>query len=235
MLSQAQPAFVLHSRAYRESSALVDLLTPQGRLRAVLRSARGKAGSQARAFVPLEVELRGRGELKTIGRLETVGIANFLQGYELFSGLYLNELLIRLLPAEDPHPELFEHYRMTILALAAKRPLEPLLRAFEWRLLDELGYGFALDQDLHGQAIEASRLYRLQADAGFEPVTQLQPGVFQGGDLLAMAVADWSAPGALAAAKRLMRQALAPHLGGKPLVSRELFVNLQSTNRIEQL
>lgn len=235
MLSQAQPAFVLHSRAYRESSALVDLLTPQGRLRAVLRSARGKAGSQARAFVPLEVELRGRGELKTIGRLESAGIASFLQGYALFSGLYLNELLIRLLPAEDPHPELFEHYRMTILALAAKRPLEPLLRAFEWRLLDELGYGFALDQDLHGQAIEASRLYRLHADAGFEPVAQLQPGVFQGGDLLAMALADWSAPGALAAAKRLMRQALAPHLGGKPLVSRELFVNLQSTNRIEQL
>jgi DNA repair protein RecO (recombination protein O) len=234
MLSQALPAFVLHSRAYRESSALVDLLTPQGRWRVVMRSARGKAGSLVRAFVPLEVELRGRGELKTIGRLETAGIAHFLQGYELFSGLYLNELLIRLLPAEDPHPELFEHYQLTISALAAKRPLEPLLRAFEWRLLDELGYGFALDHDAHGQPVDAATLYRLQADAGFEPVLQLQPGVFQGRDLLAMATADWEAPGALAAAKRLMRQALAPHLGGKPLVSRELFVNLQSNHRIEQ-
>jgi DNA repair protein RecO (recombination protein O) len=235
MLSQAQPAFVLHSRAYRESSALVDFLTPQGRLRAVMRSARGKSGSLARAFVPLEIELRGRGELKTVARLESAGIPNMLLGYELFSGLYLNELLIRLLPAEDPHPELFEHYQLTILALAAKRPLEPLLRAFEWRLLDELGYGFALDHDLHGQPLEVAGLYRLQLDAGFEPVAQLQPGVFVGRDLLAMATADWSAPGALAAAKRLMRQALAPHLGGKPLVSRELFINLQSTNRIEQL
>src|SRR5690606_7112774 len=59
----AQSAFVLHSRPYRESSALVDFLTPQGRFRAVLRGARGKAGTLARPFVPLEVEFRGRGDL----------------------------------------------------------------------------------------------------------------------------------------------------------------------------
>lgn len=233
MFNSALPAFVLHSRAYRESSALVDFLTPQGRIRAVMRSARGKSGTLARAFVPLEIELRGRGELKSVARLESAGIPNLLLGYELFSGLYLNELLIRLLPAEDPHPELFEHYQLTILALAAKRPLEPLLRAFEWRLLEQLGYGFALDYDLHSQPIAAAGLYRLQPDAGFEPVAQLQPGVFVGRDLLAMASADWAAPGALAAAKRLMRQALAAHLGTKPLVSRELFANLPTPARIE--
>jgi DNA repair protein RecO (recombination protein O) len=233
MLNSALPAFVLHSRAYRESSALVDFLTPQGRIRAVMRSARGKSGSLARAFVPLEIELRGRGELKSVARLESAGIPNLLLGYELFSGLYLNELLIRLLPAEDPHPELFEHYQLTILALAAKRPLEPLLRAFEWRLLEQLGYGFALDYDLYSQPIAAAGLYRLQPDAGFEPVTQLQPGVFVVRDLLAMASADWTAPGALAAAKRLMRQALAAHLGTKPLVSRELFANLPMPTRID--
>jgi DNA repair protein RecO (recombination protein O) len=235
MFTAALPAFVLHSRAYRESSALVDFLTPQGRLRAVMRSARGKSGSLARAFVPLELELRGRGELKSVARLESAGLPNMLLGNELFSGLYLNELLIRLLPAEDPHPELFEHYQLTVLALAAKRPLEPLLRAFEWRLLEQLGYGFALDHDLQGQPLEVGGFYRLLPDQGFAAELQLQPGVFVGRDLLAMAGADWTAPGALAAAKRLMRQALAPHLGGKPLVSRELFINLQSTNRIEQL
>ena len=139
MLNSALPAFVLHSRAYRESSALVDFLTPQGRIRAVMRSARGKSGSLARAFVPLEIELRGRGELKSIARLEAAGVPNLLLGYELFSGLYLNELLIRLLPAEDPHPAVFDHYAATLLALAEGRPLEPLLRALEWRLLDDLG------------------------------------------------------------------------------------------------
>ncbi|EJL08964.1 MULTISPECIES: DNA repair protein RecO [Pseudomonas] len=218
-----QPAYVLHSRAYRESSALVDFLTPQGRLRAVLRGARGKAGTLARPFVPLEVEFRGRGELKNVGRMESAGTSTWLNGEALFSGLYLNELLIRLLPAEDPHPAIFEHYAATLLALAEGRALEPLLRAFEWRLLDDLGYGFALDMDIHGAPIEAQGMYRLQVDAGLEQVQLLQPGLFNGTELLAMAQADWSAPGALAAAKRLMRQALAVHLGGRPLVSRELF------------
>lgn len=227
MLALSQPAYVLHSRAYRESSALVDFLTPQGRLRAVLRGARGKAGTLARPFVPLDVEFRGRGELKTVGRLEAAGIPNLLSGDALFSGIYLNELLIRLLPAEDPHPAIFEHYAMSVLALAQGRALEPLLRAFEWRLLDELGYGFALDLDLNGQPVVAGGLYRLQTDSGLVPVGQLQPGVFQGAELLAMAEADWTVPGALAAAKRLMRQAMAPHLGGRPLVSRELFMTFK--------
>ncbi len=231
MLALSQPAYVLHSRAYRESSALVDLLTPQGRLRAVLRGARGKAGTLARPFIPIEVELRGRGELKNIGRLEAAGIPNLLMGEALYSGLYLNELLIRLLPAQDPYPAIFEHYALTVLALTQGRALEPLLRAFEWRLLDELGYGFALDHDCHGQPVSAGSLYRLQVDSGLEPVEQFQPGVFQGGDLLAMAKADWVAPGALSAAKRLMRQALAPHLGGRPLVSRELFMTLKEPSR----
>ncbi|MNJ21362.1 DNA repair protein RecO [compost metagenome] len=214
---------MLHSRAYRETSALVDFLTPQGRLRAVMRRARGKAGSQVRPFVPLEVEFRGRGELKNVGRLDSVGVAAWLHGDALFSGLYLNELLIRLLPAEDPHPVVFEHYAATLQALAAGRPLEPLLRAFEWRLLDELGYAFALDHDVNGEPLAVDGLYRLQVDAGLERVYLLQPGLFNGAELLAMADADWEIPGALSAAKRLMRQALAVHLGGRPLVSRELF------------
>lgn len=231
MLATTATAFVLHSRPYRETSALVDLFTSQGRLRAVLRSARGKSGTLARPFLPLDVELRGRGELKTLGRLESAGIPNLLAGEALFSGLYLNELLIRLLPAEDPHPALFEHYAATLPALAAGRAVEPLLRAFEWRLLDELGYGFALDLDLHGQPVAADGLYRLVPDAGLERVELLQPGLFHGTELLALAEADWTATGALAAAKRLMRQALAPHLGGRPLVSRELFMTLKESPR----
>lgn len=224
MLPGALPAFVLHSRPYKETSALVDFLTPEGRWRAVLRGARGKAGSLARPFLPLDIELRGRGELKSLARLEATGIPHLLQGEALFSGLYLNELLIRLLPAEVAHPLLFEHYAATLLRLAEAGPLEPLLRAFEWRLLDELGYAFALDVDLSGLPVDSAALYRLQPDSGLERVSQVQPGLFHGADLLAMSEADWQTPGVLTAAKRLMRQALAPHLGSRPLVSRELFL-----------
>ncbi|AAN67057.1 MULTISPECIES: DNA repair protein RecO [Pseudomonas] len=218
-----QPAYVLHSRAYKETSALVDFFTPQGRMRAVLRRARSKGGSLVRPFVSLEVELRGRGELKNVSRMDSTGIAAWLHGDALFSGLYLNELLMRLLPAEAPFPTIFEHYTLTLQALAEGRPLEPLLRSFEWRLLDELGYAFSLNQDVNDQPIAADGLYRLRVDAGLERVELLQPGLFRGIELLALAEADWDAPGALLAAKRLMRQALAVHLGAKPLVSRELF------------
>lgn len=217
-------AFVLHTRPYRETSALVDLFTAGGRLRAVLRGARGKTGSLARPFAPLEVELRGRGELKSLARLEAAGMAYWLDGDALFSGLYLNELLVRLLLPEDAQPVLFEHYAATLAALAERRPIEPLLRAFEWRLLSDLGYGFPLDIDVDGQAVVADRIYRLQPEAGLEAVARFEPGLFNGDALLAMAEADWRRPGALAAAKRLMRQALAPHLGPRPLVSRELFM-----------
>lgn len=227
----ALPAFVLHGRPYKETSALVDLFTPQGRLRAVLRGARGKSGSLARPFLPLEIELRGKGELKNLARLEPNGIPNLLHGEVLFSGLYLNELLIRLLPAQDPHPALFEHYAATLQALATGHPLQPLLRTFEWRLLDELGYGFALAQDIHGQPLAPDIHYRLLPDAGLEAVDHLQPGLFLGRDLLALAEADWQQPASLGTAKRLMRQALAPHLGGRPLVSRELFMNLKEPPR----
>ena len=227
----AQTAFVLHSRPYRESSALVDFFTPEGRLRAVLRGARGKVGTLARPFVPLEVEFRGRGDLKNVGRLESAGLAYWLDGNALFSGMYLNELLIRLLPAEDAHPAMFDHYAATLTALAAKRPLEPILRSFEWRLLTELGYGFSLETDIAGQPVVSAGLYRLLPETGLEQVGQFQPGLFNGAELLAMAEADWNVPGALAAAKRLMRQALAPHLGGRPLVSRELFMNIKEVPR----
>nr|WP_284060311.1 DNA repair protein RecO [Pseudomonas sp. NW5] len=227
----ACPAFVLHSRPYKEASALVDFFCPDGRRRAVLRAARGKRGGLARAFQRLELELRGQGELRTVARLEPLGIPYLLSGTALFSALYLNELLMRLLPADDPHPALFAHYAATLEALAGGRALEPLLRSFEWRLLDELGYGFALDQDCEAQPIDRQALYQWLPDMGFQRVAQWQPGLFHGHELLALAQAAWELPGTLAAAKRLMRQALAPHLGGRPLVSRALFIHRKESSR----
>ena len=221
---QSSLAFILHSRPYKETSALMDVFTPEGRLRAVLRGARGKLGSVARPFSMLEIELRGRTELKTISRIEPAGEFNFLQGHGLFCAMYLNELLVRLLPLNDPQPLLFEHYQLTVQGLAHSMPVEPLLRSFEWRLLEKLGYGFSFELDSAGQALEAQMLYRLIPESGFEVVFQWQPGVFLGADILALAAVDWQQEGVLHTAKRLMRQALAAQLGGRPLMSRELFL-----------
>lgn len=217
-------AFILHSRPYKETSALLDVFTPAWRLSAVLRGARGKLGSVARSFSPLDIELRGRSELKTISRIEPAGEFNLLQGQRLFCAMYLNELLVRLLPLNDPQPILFEHYILTIQGLAQNLPIEPLLRTFEWRLLEQLGYGFSFELDISGQALQEQMLYRLVPKSGFDSVSQVQPGVFLGADILALTAADWQQENVLHTAKRLMRQALAAHLGGRPLMSRELFL-----------
>ncbi|TVP89962.1 MAG: DNA repair protein RecO [Pseudomonadaceae bacterium] len=219
------PAYVLHSRPYRDTSALVDLLTLQeGRQRVVWRGARGgrKGSLSPQPFQPLLLSLAGRGELKTLQQAERAGMLPALQGNALFSGMYLNELLTRLLLTDEPQPLIFASYQQTIQGLAEKQPLEPLLRRFEWLLLNELGYGFSLQRDASGQLLKAELYYQWQAEHGLLPVASGQPGI-PGAALLAMAADDWQATETLRWGKRLMRQALAVHLGDKPLLSRKLF------------
>ena len=118
-----QPAYVLHSRPYRDSSALLEVLTPEhGRISLVARgvrnrSRRGSGAAQLQPFVPLLLSFTGRGELKTLTAKETVGAAISLRGERMFSGLYINELLVRLLHRHDPHPQLFALYGQTLEAL----------------------------------------------------------------------------------------------------------------------
>lgn len=218
-------AYILHHRPYKETSALLDLLTPQGRIRAVLRGARSKKGTLARPFTRLELELNGRTELKTISQLEAGNAFHVLQGNALFCAMYLNELLMRMLPLWDAQPVIFEHYDLTLHALAAEHPVEPLLRTFEWRVLEQLGYGFALNTDIDANPLLAEHWYVLQPDAGLVRTDVVRSGAFLGADLIALEQGHWQSPEVLRTAKRLMRQALAPHLGEKPLLSRELFLN----------
>ncbi len=200
MPTALSPAYVLHSRPYRDSSALVDLLTlHHGLQRVVWRGARGQRRKLSpQPFVPLLVGLLGRSELKTLTQAEVAGQFTLLQGEKLFSGMYLNELLVRLLSSADPQPLLFAAYQQVLEQLANDAPVEPTLRRFEWQLLEVLGYGFSLSEDLSGAGLP-------------------------GHALLAMAADDWTATITLRAAKQLMRQALAVHLGDRPLVSRQLF------------
>lgn len=215
-------AFVLHSRPYKESAALVDIFTPQGRMRGVVRQIRTKSGSLVQPFIQLELQSTGRGELKAMSNLEAIGPPIILEGRTLFSALYLNELLMRLLPTEDAHPNLFILYTRTIFVLAKHSNIEPLLRNFEWQLLQELGYGFALHTDVHGNNITPTQYYQLVADIGLTPTQNNAKDAFQGAALLDMAKGIWTEQ-SQNAAKRLMRVALAAHLGTQPLMSRTLF------------
>lgn len=227
MQAPLSPAYVLHSRPYRDSSALVDLLSlHHGVQRVVWRGARGhRKGLTPQAFMPLLVGLVGRGDLKTLAQAETAGPYRLLQGQALFSGMYLNELLIRLMPPGDPQALIFAAYQHALEQLAGPALVEPVLRQFEWQLLEVMGYGFSLTEDARGDPVLPDQQYVWHADNGLLPVKQLTSSVsgLPGAGLLAMAQADWTAPYALRTAKLLMRQALAAHLGDRPLVSRQLF------------
>jgi len=227
-----QPSYVLHSRPYRDSSMLLEVFTAeQGRISLVARGARrksrgGSSGALLQPFTPLLLSFSGRTDLKNLNATESAGQPLWLKGERLFSGLYLNELLVRLLHRHDPHPQLFAKYSGTLQELAGSEEMDASLRRFEFFLLSELGYGFslALDGD-SGEVVQAQCWYNYHPDWGLvargATADPAQPA-FAGADLLAMADGDFGGV-ARATAKRLLRLVLATHLGDMPLRSRDLF------------
>lgn len=220
--SETYTGFVLHLRPFRETGALCELFTREGgRISAVAHGVRGgrqrSGGQRLLAFNPLVLQLAGRGELKTLRKAETME-TRWLEGTALAAGMYLNELLVRLLPREDPHERLFDQYAST-LALLDGPDLARGLRAFEHGLLEALGYGVPLDLDHLGRDIEPAARYRLEPAQGFVADAD---GGFMGATLLAIAAGDSEDPEVLRVARRLFNALLAPHLDGKPLRSRVL-------------
>ena len=214
--------YVLHSRPYRESSALVDVFTQRhGHVAAIARGVRG-AGKRVRTvqpFVTLALTWDGAGELRNLRTWESER-ALWLVGDALTSGMYLNELLMRLLPREDPHSVLFDAYHDALPQLLPGA-LEPVLRRFERLLLDELGYGVSFTHTYEdGAPIMTSTRYRLVDHQGFVPT---EAGAFSGEELLAIDAHDFSTLPTRRAAKRIFRELLAWHLGPRPLLSRAMF------------
>jgi DNA repair protein RecO (recombination protein O) len=225
-----QPGYILHQRPYRDTSALLELWTrDHGRVGAVargVRTARSRWRGLLQPFRPLLLSWSGRGELVTLTGAECEASAALLGGRAVLSGFYLNELLLRLLPRHDPHPVLFDRYGGTLEDLRRAASYERALRLFERSLLEELGYGLALDCDAEtGDAIVPERLYRYELERGpvAVPSGVHSALVVRGATLLGLARGELEEEGVLQEAKRLMRAALALYLGDRPLRSRELF------------
>jgi DNA repair protein RecO (recombination protein O) len=230
-------AFVLHTYAYSETSLLVEAFTrPHGRLPLLAKGAR-RPGSSLRsvlgAFQPLTASWSGRGEVRTLVRSEWQGGQPLLKGEALLCGFYLNELLLRLLPREDPHEQLFDHYAAALLRLATEPEQAPVLRGFERRLLQELGYGLALEREAgSGAPLDPDRLYRYDLEQGAVPAANgADPGdglLIPGRTLLDIGRDDYAAPATAQAAKQLMRLAIGHRLDRQPLHSRAIFKDLAS-------
>lgn len=224
-----QRAFVLHSRPWSETSSLLDLFAESsGRITLIAKGARSKRSALKGAlqpFTPLLIRFSGRGAVKTLRNAEAVSLALPLTGKILYSGLYINELLSRVLEQETRFQELFFDYLQCLQALAATSTSpEPALRRFELALLEHLGYGIDfLHCAASEQPVTDEMTYRYRSEKGFIASLIVDHQSFTGKQLKAFACREFPDADSLKAAKRFTRIALKPWLGSRPLKSRELF------------
>jgi len=224
MRIEAQPAFVLHARAWRETSAIVDLLSrDHGRIAVVARGLTGPKKHQLRAALQplqlLRVDYLPRGELARLLQAEAMDAAPMLQGEALMAVFYINELMLRLAPRHDPVQPLFELYARVRTELGSATPLAWTLRRFERDLLDALGYGLPWDRTADDVRVEAASSYRL--DPEFGPIRELRRGNdgISGAALLALAEDIQPTSALLQELRPALRSVLAEHIGPTPLRS----------------
>lgn len=232
---EAQPGFVLHSFPFRETSLVVEAFTRNhGRISLVARGAR-RPRSALRgvlsSFQPLLLSWSGKSELRTLIRAEWEGAYVVLGGETLMCGFYLNELLLKLLARDDAHEQLYDAYQGTLMALSEGRERESVLRRFELRLLEEMGYAVILDQEADsGTSVLADQRYVYQLERG--PVradgSKFNGGVeLSGKTLLDMRSGVYDDAVTQQQSKTLMRTLIDHYLGKQVLVTRRMLRELQ--------
>jgi DNA repair protein RecO (recombination protein O) len=223
-------AYVLHSRAYRNTSLIVDVLTREyGRLSLVAKGAkRGSAplAGRLQPYLPLFLEWGGQGELQTLYKAEADSRSyQSLSGDALYHGFYLNELLLRLLHRHDPHPALFDDYAQCLHDLVRAEHKDISLRYFELHLLESLGYAMNLTLDVHTETdIEPHLDYYYVIEQGPVRVSgQTHETVCVSGEtLFALAEHSLASDKQRHEARLLLRSVLNHYLGERPLKTREL-------------
>ena len=215
-----QPGIVLHTRPYRESSLILSVLTLDfGVVSLIAKGVRGKrTGRSLQPFTVLRLGWTGRSNLVTLGGFE-VEKQFWFQGNKLASAFYLAELTTRLLGEREAHPRLYVGLQWALNSLDSSP--SRILRSFEKLLLEELGYGLDFKRDVDGESLMEGTAYRLVHDRGF-----IKDAAGIDGSLLqAIGNESFDSPDVRNAAKRVLGEALATHLGPRPLLSRRLLVS----------
>jgi DNA repair protein RecO (recombination protein O) len=232
-----EPAYVLHSYPYRETSLVAELFTRNhGRVALVARGAK-RAKSAVRGvlqpFQPLSVSWFGKSELRTLAKAEWQRALPQLAGTALMSGFYLNELLLKLTRRDDTHERLFDYYGQAIAALCGIEShngnISVLLRRFELGLLKELGYAVPLEADVAtGALVVDGGTFEYIIESG--PIAaKPSPGrmQFRGKTLLDIVRDDYSDPVTIQETKQLMRILINHYLGGQLLHTRQFIKDLR--------
>lgn len=239
MRVELEPCVILHRRAYRDTSLMLDVFSrAHGRMGLIARGARRPKARWRGVLEPLRtlrLSWSGRGEMQTLTAAESHRAAPAPRGDNLYGAFYGAELVLRLTARQDPYPRLFDSLCELITQLASGANMAPYLRYFERDLLAELGYGILLDVETEtGQPIIAAQAYSYQVEHGIRRAqgrAELDAIEIGGAALLALANNDLHNRAHQRAARRLLGAALAPHLGNKPLRSAH---TLRALRRLQQ-
>ncbi len=227
-----QPGFVLHSYPYKETSLIVDIFTRDyGRIALIAKGAKRPHSTLRgvlQTFQPLSITWSGKSELRTLHAAEWVGGLLPLEKSALLCGFYLNELLVKMLARDDPHPALFAHYVSTLNQLAHDESVSIVLRKFERALLKEIGVlsDFTICT-ASKQAVDPLQLYVVDPEHGprpAQPVDSWPP--ISGKTLLDIEREDYADVTTQMQSKFLMRALLTHHLGNASLNTRQILLDL---------
>lgn len=231
-----EPAFVLHSIPYKETSLILDVFTREyGRVALIAKGAKRPHSSLRpvlQQFQPLQVHWTGRNELKTLTKSEWMGGVVPLVGDALLCGFYMNELIVKFLAREDAHENLYDHYHSTIAQLSQQQgSYEKILRPFEIFLLQETGFCAALDYCQEKNTLVQPEVdYVYQPERGVRPASGLDPAhwpVLKGKYLLQLAQSDFADQQTILLSKSLMRFLLSLHLQDQVLTTRQILIDLK--------
>ncbi|MBA4058980.1 MAG: DNA repair protein RecO [Verminephrobacter sp.] len=244
-----EPAYVLHSYDWSESSLILEVFCRrQGRVALVAKGAKKPSSNFRPVLLPLQPLLLtytlagdGAGDIHTLKAAEWVGGHVMPTGDALLSGLYLNELLLRLLARADAHTGLFDVYAGVVRVLASEHgdALESVLRSFELLLLRDLGLLPTLDAETATLAnLRPEGRYTLVAEGGLRMASQADRASLSGSqwralqkalDEAASYTATLRACAPVAAElKPQLRAVLQYHCGSPVLRTRQLMMDLQS-------
>ena len=221
------PGYLLHHRPWRDTSRILEVLTREhGRLTLFARGVRGPNAKLAPVLQPFQLLLlswSGRGEAPQLTAAERAAAAGPLPQDRLLAAFYLNELLLKLTTPHDALPELFDHYHGTLEQLRGGTPLEPVLRVFEKRLLEVLGYGLDLATEARsGLPLEPGAYYDFHPGVGLLPARGAAASALRGHSLLSLARESLREERELEDARRVLQAALGACLEGRPLTTRQV-------------
>lgn len=243
MRSQLERGIILHLRPFKETSFVLDFFSVrQGRISLLAKGAkrpRSPFKAWMHPFIELMASWVGQTELKTLTQIDGQTPLIGLPTECLRVGLYLNELLIKLLAPGDPCPLLYEAYIQALKAIKQSPKGDPqnILRQFEQCLFQELGYGVDCTQDCQHNPIDPEQSYGYALDEGFVPITTRNVLQFSfytlGSSLIELKNGHLTCEQTLKEAKRLNRFVISHLLGNRPLLSRHLFVEYNKKQKVK--